>query len=150
MSNRSGLLHNDYLSLVIRLFIGVVFIYASYDKITSPAQFARIIYNYHLLPGELINLAALTMPWIELICGIGLIAGIYRQGSILIINLMLVVFAAAIAVNLIRGVNLECGCFSVSSKAKSDALGLLFRDIGLLVLGVYLLLNKSTRFELIR
>ncbi len=146
----SKLLHNDYVALIIRLIIGVMFIYASYDKITTPAEFARIIYNYHLLPGELVNLAALIMPWMELICGIALIAGIYRRGSIVIINLMLVIFAVAIAINLIRGVNLECGCFSVSSRAKSNALELLLRDIGLLILGVYLFINKSTRFDLLK
>ena len=48
-------LQNDYLGLIVRLTIGVIFIYASIDKIGAPAQFARIVYNYHFLPGSLIN-----------------------------------------------------------------------------------------------
>jgi uncharacterized membrane protein YphA (DoxX/SURF4 family) len=143
------LLHNDYLNLVVRLFVGIVFIYASIDKIADPGQFARIVYNYHMLPGSLINIFALILPWVEMICGISLILGIYKEGSVLIFNLMVLAFIIGISVNIIRGVNLECGCFTVSSKARSNAIDLLIRDIGLLVLTVYLFISKSKRFDLV-
>ncbi len=150
MKTREKILHNDYLALVLRVFMGVVFVYASVDKIVEPSQFARIIYNYHLLPGSLINLLAILMPWVEIICGIALIFGIQKKGSLLLINLMLVVFMVAIGINLLRNVDLECGCFSVSSKSKSHALGLLLRDVGLLVIGIYLMINRSVRFDLLK
>ena len=150
LNGTNKFLHNDFLGLIVRLFIGIIFIYASLDKIQSPAQFARIIYNYHIMPGMLINILALLLPWIEIISGMLLIAGIYKEGSILIINVMVLVFIVAIGVNLYRGINLECGCFSVSSKAKESAVGLLLRDIGLLILGVYVYLNRSRRFDLIK
>ncbi|UCD17666.1 MAG: DoxX family membrane protein [Candidatus Zixiibacteriota bacterium] len=150
MNSGSKLLHNDYLGLLLRLFLGVVFVYASIDKIVLPAQFARIIYNYHLVPAELVNIIALLLPWIELVCGVVLILGIYKQGSVLIINLMLVVFAVAVGINMFRGVDLECGCFTVSSKAKSNALVFFLRDLGLLAIGIYLTFNRSTRFNLIK
>lgn len=143
------LLHNDYLNLVVRLFVGIVFIYASIDKIADPGQFARIVYNYHMLPGSLINIFALILPWVEMICGISLILGIYKEGSVLIFNLMVLAFIIGISVNIIRGVNLECGCFTVSSKSRSNAIDLLIRDIGLLVLTVYLFISKSKRFDLV-
>jgi len=141
-------IHNDYLSLVVRVTIGIIFIYASIDKIMYPGDFARIVYNYHLLPGSLINLMALILPWIEMICGIFLIFGIYKDGSILLINILVVIFIIAIGINLIRGVSLECGCFTVSSRAKSSALSLLLRDLGLLVLTLYAFFNRSQRFLL--
>jgi len=150
MPGRSGILHNDYLELLVRIIIGVVFIYASLDKIENPAQFARIIHNYHLLPGELVNLTAITMPWIELICGICVILGIYKEGGILILGILLIIFAVSIGVNLFRGVDLECGCFTVSSRAKSNSLELLLRDFGYLVLTVYLLINRSQKFDIIK
>jgi uncharacterized membrane protein YphA (DoxX/SURF4 family) len=143
-------LHNDLLGLAVRLALGLVFVYASIDKITNPADFARIVYNYHLLPGELINLVAIIMPWIEFVCGILLILGIYKEGSALIINAFIVIFAVAIAVNLFRGVDLECGCFSVSSRAKGSALSLLIRDMGYLALALYVLFNRSQKFQLLK
>jgi hypothetical protein len=140
------LIHNDYLGLIVRLAVGIIFVYASLDKIDQPSQFARIVYNYHLLPSELINLMAIIMPWVELFCGAFLILGIYKEGSVLILNVLVIIFMVAVGVNLIRGLDLECGCFTVSSKAKSAALDLLLRDIGLLVLTIYLFFNRSRRF----
>ena len=143
-------LHNDYLGLLVRLAVGLIFIYASIDKIASPAQFARIVYNFHFLPGGLVNIMGIIMPWVELVSGILLIVGIYKEGSILILNLLTVAFIVAVGVNLVRGIDLECGCFSVSSKAKSSALSLIIRDLGLLVLTLYLFFNRSQRFDLIK
>jgi uncharacterized membrane protein YphA (DoxX/SURF4 family) len=143
-------LHNDYLGLLVRLAVGIIFIYASLDKIAQPGQFARIVYNYHILPGELINLMAIIMPWIELICGALLILGIYKEGSVLILNVLVLVFIVAVGINLFRGVDLECGCFTVSSKARGAVLSLLLRDIGLLILTMYLFFNRSRRFCLVK
>ncbi len=142
--------HNDYLDLVIRLFLGVVFIYASIDKIAAPQEFARIINNYHILPAGFINLTALFLPWLEIICGLFLVFGIYKDGAEVLINIMLVVFMFAIGINLIRGVDLECGCFTVSSHAKEGAFQLLLRDIGMLIMGIYLMINRSYRFDLVK
>jgi len=150
MKSGSRFVHNDYLALVLRIFLGVIFVYAPLDKIMEPSQFARIIYNYHLLPSELINLMAILLPWVELVCGVVLILGVQKKGSLLLLNFMLTVFMVAIGINLIRNVDLECGCFSVSSKSKSHALGLLLRDVGMLAIGIYLMINRSTRFDLFK
>ena len=39
---------NPYLILLIRCLLGLVFVYASYDKILDPGKFARDIANYHI------------------------------------------------------------------------------------------------------
>lgn len=150
MARHRGWLHNDYLGILTRLALGGIFIYASLDKIGDPAQFARIIYNYHLVPGNLINISALILPWTELICGVFLIIGVYRDGASFMLNFLLIVFMIAISINLYRGVDLECGCFTVSSKAKDGALGLLLRDAGYLIVGLYAWLNKSPKFSLMK
>ena len=49
--------------------VGLVFVAASLYKIASPAEFARIIDNYRILPGIMVNLAAVVMPWLELFAG---------------------------------------------------------------------------------
>ncbi|MCK4385442.1 MAG: DoxX family membrane protein [candidate division Zixibacteria bacterium] len=63
--------------LLFRLILGGIFIYASPDKITHPEQFAKIVYNYNILPHSLINIFAIIMPWMELICGFFLITRIF-------------------------------------------------------------------------
>ena len=73
-----------------RIVLGIVFIYASYDKILHPAAFAKVIYNYQILPDELINLSAIFLPWLELVIGSLLIIGIWLPGSVFIGNILLI------------------------------------------------------------
>jgi uncharacterized membrane protein YphA (DoxX/SURF4 family) len=63
-----------------RVVLGAVFIFASVDKILHPDAFAVIIKNYQILPVKLISLAAVVLPWLELILGISLIAGVWLPG----------------------------------------------------------------------
>lgn len=150
MINWKKIINNDYLILLVRIAVGAIFIYASINKITNPAQFARIVYNYHLVPSDLINIFALILPWVEIAAGICIMLGIWKEGGILLANLLVLSFIIALSINLARGVNLECGCFTVSSKAKSNIISLLIRDFGLLALTAYLYLISRTRFCLIR
>ncbi len=150
MSGLNKFLQNDYLSLITRLVVGGIFIYASLDKIAHPAEFARIVYNYHLTSDDLVNLVAIILPWLELICGLSVILGYYKEGGILIISFLTIVFIIAIGINVIRGVDLECGCFTVSSRSRGNSLSLLYRDVLLLAVCIYVWLNRSQRFFLSR
>ena len=126
-------LRNPWLGLASRLLVGGVFVYASVDKVLHPEQFARIIFNYHLVPASWINLAALVLPFVELVAGLFLIFGIWPKSAGLILTSLTLVFILALAVNWIRGVSLECGCFTVSSKAKGAIGSLIARDVILLL-----------------
>ena len=110
------LIDNDYLTLLVRLALGVVFIYASVYKILDPAQFAKSIWYYHILPGEMINISALILSWLELLCGVAIIVGAYYRGAILWLNLLLLVFMAAIASAMSRGISIDCGCWTVRTR----------------------------------
>jgi uncharacterized membrane protein YphA (DoxX/SURF4 family) len=137
---------NDYLTIVCRIVFGLIFIYASLDKISHPEQFARIVYNYHLLPGSMINFFALVLPFSEFIAGFLMIVGLFYRGSRNYLIFLMLVFLVAIAINLFRGISLECGCFTVSSKAKSESYQLIIRDLVYLLPGIILLLSDSKRW----
>jgi uncharacterized membrane protein YphA (DoxX/SURF4 family) len=127
---------HPWAGVISRLVVGGVFIYASLDKILHPDQFARIIFNYHLVPASLINLAAIMLPWVELGAGLFLIMGVWTRASGLILTALVVVFIAALSINWFRGVSLECGCFTVSSTAKGAIGSLILRDVLLLALAL--------------
>ena len=136
------------LVLASRLILGVVFIYASIDKIINPGDFAKIVGNYHVLPFGLENLMAIVLPWLELIAGICLIIGVMVDGSTILVVLMNIVFIFAITQALARGISIECGCFSVSSDAGS-AIGIktILRDIGYLFLAYIVYYRKDRNIE---
>ena len=128
---------NKYLILLSRLILGVVFIIASIDKIADPAAFAASIQAYQLFPVALVNLAALVMAWIELLCGVFLLGGVLVRGSSAIVSLLLAVFIAAMLSAMARGLVIDCGCFG---KGHETPLGWLrvLEDAGMLLLGLYL------------
>src|ERR1043165_8259056 len=105
------MLSNKYLVFVVRFFLGIVFIVASIDIITAPDAFAASIVGYQLVPYPIINIFALVIPWVELFCGIFLIAGVHVRGSSVLVSALLGVFAVAIVTALLRGLKIDCGCF---------------------------------------
>jgi uncharacterized membrane protein YphA (DoxX/SURF4 family) len=139
------LLTNKYFVFLIRLAIGIVFVYAAISKISHPDQFARIIYNYHILPGGVLNLFALFLPWVEILCGLMLITGFWHKSATVILTGMTIVFIIALSTALIRGVNIECGCFSTTSRGKGPVVDLIVRDTIMLV-GFALILAASKMF----
>jgi uncharacterized membrane protein YphA (DoxX/SURF4 family) len=60
----------------------------------------------------MINIVALTMPWIEIVCGIFLIVGFRLKANAFIAGGMLVVFNVAVLYAMSLGLNIDCGCFS--------------------------------------
>ena len=121
-------------SLIGRLVLGVVFIYASLYKIAEPAEFALSIATYDIMSLWSINLMAITLPWIELLCGGLIIIGLYTRENTLAIGGMLVVFVIAIGVALSRGTDFSCGCFASAEAGEQIAWATLWCDV--LLLGV--------------
>ena len=101
---------NPYLILLIRCLLGLVFVYASYDKILDPGKFARDIANYHIVPFGLENSIAIILPWLELLIGVGIILGIFLDGSVVLSGSFLILFICMIFQAMMRGFNIECGC----------------------------------------
>ena len=98
------------LILIIRFLLGLIFVYASYDKILDPEKFARDISNYHVVPFGLENTIAIILPWLELIIGLGIIIGVCINASVFISGGLLIVFIILIAQAILRGFNIDCGC----------------------------------------
>jgi uncharacterized membrane protein YphA (DoxX/SURF4 family) len=107
---------------VLRLLLGGFFVFASLDKIASPAAFARIIYQWQVSGPVLSNVVAVTLPWVELLAGTLLILGVWRRESALVIALLLVVFLGAAGSVLARGIDVEnCGCTSLARTETSTS-----------------------------
>lgn len=137
---------NDLLTMAARLFVGLTFIYASYYKIIDPGAFAKSIWYYHLVPGSMINLMALVLPWLELFCGVAVIVGTTYRGSVLLLNLMTVVFIVALASTIARGINIDCGCFQAAKASSASAWRALGFDLVLWPMVLLLWFSRSRRW----
>ncbi|MEO8381085.1 MAG: MauE/DoxX family redox-associated membrane protein [Acidobacteriota bacterium] len=133
-------LTHPWLTLRVQIALGIIFVVAAWPKVLDPPSFAHMIYNYRILPGALINLTSLVMPWLELLTGLCLILGIWTRPARWLVTLLLVTFMIAITINLLRGNAIDCGCFDVSAAGKTyeekmrDMWLVLLRDTGMLVM----------------
>jgi len=145
-NQRQFIKNNSWIELAARWIIGLTFIYASLYKIISPADFAKIVYGYGLFPEVFINLIAIVIPFLELIAGLALIIGVYPRSAAMIINALLLAFVTVLAINLIRGHEFDCGCFSAgqSGYASSPEVTLV-RDIIYLIFGMQIVLFEGNR-----
>jgi len=143
---RQSIKNNSWIELAVRWILGLTFIYASYHKIISPSDFAKIVYGYGLFPEIFINLIAIVIPFLELIAGLALIIGVYPRSAAMIINALLLVFVTVLAINLIRGHEFDCGCFSAgqSGYASSSEVTLV-RDVIYFILGIQVVLFEGHR-----
>ena len=142
------ILNNNYFLLVIRLVVGFVFIFAAVSKAADPEGFAQAIFNYKLLPDFLINILAITLPWIELSAGLLLMFGISAKENSAILSGLLVIFIIAIVISLLRGLDIDCGCFGTVDGSKVGILKIL-ENFGLLVCGIIVIKFDSKFLSLI-
>jgi uncharacterized membrane protein YphA (DoxX/SURF4 family) len=133
-------LASPWLSVRVQIALGLFFVVAALPKLVDPPSFAHMVYNYRLVPGALVNLMALAMPWLELLTGLALILGIWTRASAGLVGALLLVFILAISVNLVRGNAIDCGCFDVSEANKTvderlaDMRLVVLRDLGMLLM----------------
>ncbi|MFH0959813.1 MAG: MauE/DoxX family redox-associated membrane protein [Pseudomonadota bacterium] len=138
-----------WITLISRLVVGLVFIYASAHKILDPEEFAGSIRNYGLIPPAFSNIVALTLPWLELVSGAFLILGIQTRASALLTSSMMLVFLGAIIYAYSVGLDIDCGCFS-SSTESTGRIGLfhIFRDAGVASLSFWVLFFDRGEFRI--
>ncbi|MCF8126579.1 MAG: DoxX family protein [Desulfotignum sp.] len=116
-----------------RLVMGCVFIYASVDKIIHPDLFAEAVYNYQVLPGYLVNLTALILPWLELTLGTCLLINRRMAGASALAAMLMALFVGMIIFNLARGLDISCGCFSAAPDDDPITVLTLARDVCFLI-----------------
>jgi putative oxidoreductase len=137
------MVRNRAVLLAFRIVLGGLFVYAGAVKALAPLDFAQDIRNYDLVGPSLSFMAAVVLPWLEILAGAFLIAGVWKRGAALIISALLVFFVALIVVTMVRGLDIDCGCFgAIDRKA---GLGVILEDLAMLYLGLCVLLGGEKR-----
>jgi hypothetical protein len=102
-----------------RLFIGGLFLYAGATKLADTAGFSEAIAAYRLLPDPLVPCAAMGLPMVEVVVGIGTLFS--RRWAILGTLGMMILFLGVLGYGVASGLNIDCGCFSAPGAAKSQS-----------------------------
>ena len=97
---------------ILRLVLGAIFVVAAWIKLREPwALFALAIDGYQVLPEWAVEVVARALPWFELLLGVALIAGVWRHVSAAAASLLLAAFFAMMVRAMIKGMQIDCGCF---------------------------------------
>ena len=98
--------------IVLRVALGLIFIYAGWVKLQDPWQlFAAGVASYEILPMWAVEAVARTLPWFEIALGVVLISGFFLRVSSTIVGALLAVFFSLIVRAYIQGKEINCGCF---------------------------------------
>lgn len=111
---------NDILIKIFRIILGIVFLYSAYSKLKNPLVFSESIYNYQILGMVLSAWAAVLVPVLEGIVGVGLITGLWLRESLILTAALYMVFDLMILQAMIRGLDIDCGCFSPGDSGPID------------------------------
>lgn len=139
---------SEYNVLTARVFLGALFVIASIDKIADPAAFAQSILNYRILAGPSVTFLATIIPWLELLSGLCLLAGVLLRGSSLLIGALLVIFTGSVISALVRGLDISCGCFTQDPGTADIGWFKIVENIVLTGVSVFLYYSDSTGFSL--
>ncbi len=80
--------------LVARLAVGGMFAYLAFNKIVEPIDFMKLTHAYGVLPEQapFLNITAIAVPWIEMVCAAALLLGVCVRGAALTTLAMLLFF----------------------------------------------------------
>ncbi|MBN1827148.1 MAG: DoxX family membrane protein [Candidatus Eisenbacteria bacterium] len=134
------------LSVPIRIYLGIVFIYAAIYKIAEPYDFALAVATYQVAPLVLVNIFAVILPWVELVTGVALIAGFWTKENATLILLMMILFIVVLSVVLGTGREMGCGCFASQEAAEEISWLTLARDFFWTALAAFLILFDDGRY----
>lgn len=114
-----------FLPRIVAIIIGGLFIYAGAVKVVDPAEFARDVDNYKMMPWQMSVGLALYLPWLEIFCGLALMTRILYRGGLFILTALMALFIVVTIIAKARGLDISCGCFGHTGKNLSFAWHLL-------------------------
>jgi putative oxidoreductase len=119
-----------------RIFMGAMFIYAGYAKLTQPPfLFEMAVDSYQILPAWAVLWVAHSLPWLEVVLGLVLISGWKLPYFSAFSTLLIGFFLALMAISFSRGVEARCGCFGGSEPVSAWTLT---RDSMMFLIAAYL------------
>lgn len=143
-----AILNSNTIQIISQLILGGLFIYAGLPKILNLEIFSSAIRNYKLIPEFLVGMVSFILPLIEIIFGTLLVLNIKPKLAAAVLSILLVIFILAISQALIRGIDIDCGCFVKSllnpQASKSNGLYVIIRDFLFLIPGLIIICRQES------
>jgi uncharacterized membrane protein YphA (DoxX/SURF4 family) len=132
-----------WLSTLLRLALGIIWIAAGWSKVTDLDNAVRSVRAYQLgMPDVLVQIIGAGQPFLEIALGILLIVGVGVRIISVISVVLFVIYIAGIISVWVRGLQIDCGCFSAGGQLAEGVDPLyaieIARDVGFIVIAALL------------
>jgi len=121
-----------------RLLLGGVFLISGFMKVGDPLSFADRIHSFQILPDWTIHTVALGLPILEIMIGVSIFIARLRGPALMTSFLLLILFSAGFLQGLIRGLEINCGCFGGFTFLDSSPEISLIRNMALIIISLWL------------
>jgi uncharacterized membrane protein YphA (DoxX/SURF4 family) len=119
--------------LWLRLITGAFFGIAGVAKLVAFNAFLLRVENFRIVPAELIPIVGIAVPGIEVGLGCALITGLHTRRVAAALGILTMLLQMAIVSVLVRGMQIECGCFGSLVRARIG--------FGSMAKGIFLILS---------
>jgi uncharacterized membrane protein YphA (DoxX/SURF4 family) len=116
--------------LAVRVAAAAVWLVAGAAKVGELEHFHDQVDQYKLLPHALEAPFAYSLPFVELLVGLYLLAGLWTRAAALLGCFLMVLFLIAQGQAWARGLSLDCGCFGSLTHERIGPVSIL-RDVAL-------------------
>ncbi len=140
-----------WISTVARLVLAAVLLVAGAAKVLDPQASVAAVRAYQLLPASVETLVGWGLPFVEVVLGLLLAAGVFTRACGVAASVLLVGFVAGVASAAARGLSIDCGCFGgggAVDPGQTRYASELVRDGVLLLLAVWLIGRPRSRWAL--
>ena len=137
-----------WLSLAARLYLGGMLVVAGAIKLGNLPKFALDIRAYHLVPYEWTKILGYSIPPLEVLVGLLVVAGAFVRLSAALGALLMAVFTFSIAWVWAKGYSIDCGCFGTGGQvdpSQTHYLRDIIRDVAALAGGLWLVVAPLSR-----
>ena len=140
-----------WISTVARLDLAAVFLIAGGLHVGDLAASGRAVNAYKLMSFDEARLVGAVQPFLEIAVGLLLLAGLATRLMAGVAAVLLVIFIGGIISAWVKGLQIDCGCFSKGGQLTGGRTAQygpdVLRDLGFLVLAGILLVKPRTRFS---
>ena len=101
--------------VVLRWILGILLVWAAISKLANLQEFYGSLIAYRLpLPDFFLRWTAMSLPWLELICGFMLVTRTQTRTALVWAVVLFSIFTLATGLAWGRGLDISCGCLDLS------------------------------------